>query len=381
MGKETDSNDECHQMRLKMEKELLEFIKEIQSDARYDSFDEPAVKQGIVLKLLSLLEWDPFDINQVKPEYVVEGEKIDFSLLHKNSSKVFIGVRKGVEALTEYQEELSDYAVQDEVQLVVLTDGIVWWFCLSHLDAPAEEKRFYAMNVNERKAEEVAQTFEIFLSKENVHSEKAVKAAEEIYNERKKLHLIRENLPKAWEKVLSEPEKWLHEVLAQATNELCGHTPDEETTKKFIASQIDAEADIAGILKQKTQEPSEQDKATPPEPSKAAVKKDEFTGKSVVSFTLKGKEQKVDSWKGMLLKICEIVAKEHKDDFDEVLTLLGTNREYFSRNPYELLTCEKIPGTEMYVDVNLSAVGVVVLSHKILSFFGYKEKDLSIKTK
>ena len=112
-----------------------------------------------------------------------------------------------------------------------------------------------------------------------------------------------------------------------------------------------------------------------------AVRKDEFTGKSIVSFTLMGKKHQVDSWKGMLLKICEIVALEHQDGFDRVLTMLGTNREYFSRNPYELLICEKIPGTEMYVDVNLSAVGVVVLSHRVLSLFGYKEKDLSIKTK
>ncbi len=364
-----------------MEKAILKFIEEIQSDARYDSFDEPAVKQGIVLKLLSLLGWDPFNINQIKPEYVVEDGKVDFSLLHKNSSKVFIGVKKGTEALTKYQEELSNYAVKDEVPLVVLTDGIAWWFCLPLLEAPAEEKRIYTMNVNERKAEEVAQSFAIFLSKENVHSGKAVKAAEEIYDARKKLHMIRENLPKAWEKVLSEPEKWLHEVLAQATNELCGYTPDEETIKKFITSQIDAKANIASILKPKEQAAPEQEKVTAPEPKKAAVRKDEYTGKSVVSFTLKGKEHKVDSWKGMLLKVCELVAQENQEHFDTVLTLLGTNREYFSRNPYELLTCEKIPGTQIYVDVNLSPVGVVVLSHRVLALFGYKEKDLSVKTK
>ncbi|MBN1831597.1 MAG: restriction endonuclease subunit R [Deltaproteobacteria bacterium] len=364
-----------------MEKNILEFIEEIQSDARYDSFDEAAVKQGIVLKLLSLLGWDPFDINQIKPEYVVEDGRVDFSLLHKNSSMVFIGVKKGTDALTEYQEELSDYAVQDEVPLVVLTDGIVWWFCLPLLEGSAEEKRIYAMNVNERKAEELAQSFDIFLSKENVQSGKAVKAAEEIHNARKKLHLIRESLPKAWEKVLSEPEKWLHEILAQATNELCGYMPDEETTKKFIASQIDAKAAIAGILKQKVEAHPEQDKAIAPKSKKAAVKKDEFKGKSIVSFSLKGKEHKVESWTGMLLKVCEIIAQENQDDFDTVLTLLGTNREYFSRNPYELLTCEKVPGTQIYVDVNLSPIGVVVLSHRVLSLFGYKEKDLSVKTK
>jgi hypothetical protein len=63
-----------------------------------------------------------------------------------------------------------------------------------------------------------------------------------------------------------------------------------------------------------------------------------------------------------------------------VLTLSGPNREYFSRNPYALLTCEKISGTEIFVDVNLSTTDVVTLSHRILSLFGYRKSDLSIKT-
>ena len=67
-----------------MQEQLLDFIKEIQSDERYDSFDEPAIKQGVVLKILSFLDWDPFDIDEIKPEYAVDGGKIDFSLRHKN---------------------------------------------------------------------------------------------------------------------------------------------------------------------------------------------------------------------------------------------------------------------------------------------------------
>jgi hypothetical protein len=35
----------------------------------------------------------------------------------------------------------------------------------------------------------------------------------------------------------------------------------------------------------------------------------------------------------------------------------------------------------MYVDVNLSAMGVVNLCHRVLSLFGYEEKDLSIETR
>ncbi|UCB49965.1 MAG: restriction endonuclease subunit R, partial [Deltaproteobacteria bacterium] len=96
---------------------------------------------------------------------------------------------------------------------------------------------------------------------------------------------------------------------------------------------------------------------------------------------LGGTKYDVKSRKEMLLKICEVVAAKHKEDFEMVLTLSGPNKEYFSTNPYELLTCEKISGTEMYVDVNLSAMGAVALTHRVLSLFGYEEKDLSVETK
>jgi len=43
-------------------KKLVEFIKKIQTDERFSAFDEAAIKQGVVLKVLSLLDWDPFDV-------------------------------------------------------------------------------------------------------------------------------------------------------------------------------------------------------------------------------------------------------------------------------------------------------------------------------
>jgi len=356
-----------------MHERLVGFIREIQSDERYDSFDEPAIKQGIVLKILSYLEWDPFDIDEIQPEYEVDGGKIDFSLRHKKSSKVFIGIKKGIKALKKYQEEISNYASKEGVNMAILTDGITWWFTLPLVKGSPEEKRFHAIDMNERKAEEVAQNFEDFLSKKNIISGKSLKAAEHIYSTRLKSLLVKENLPKAWKKILSEPEKWLYETLAQVTEDLCGHKPEREIVEKFLALEIDAKADISSTLKPKP--------AAPPQQSQATVKKEKFTGKSIVSFTLGGKKYNVNSWKEMLIKICEVVAEKHKEGFEIVLTLSGPNKDYFSTNPYELLTCEKIPGTETYVDVNLSATGVVNLSHRVLSLFGYKEKDLSVETR
>ena len=57
-----------------MSDELLEFITEIKADKRCESFDEAAIKQGVVLKVLSFLGWDPFDMEEIHPAYDVKGE-------------------------------------------------------------------------------------------------------------------------------------------------------------------------------------------------------------------------------------------------------------------------------------------------------------------
>ena len=56
----------------------------------------------------------------------------------------------------------------------------------------------------------------------------AVKIAEDICTIRKKMLLINEHLPKAWQKIISEPERWLAGIISEVTEDLCGYKPDAE---------------------------------------------------------------------------------------------------------------------------------------------------------
>jgi len=94
--------------------DLLEFIKKLQSDKRFASFDEVAAKQGIVLKILSLLEWDPFDVDEIQPEYARGDKRVDFSLRSNNSSKAFIVVEKVEKNLENSREQLMDFGAKEE---------------------------------------------------------------------------------------------------------------------------------------------------------------------------------------------------------------------------------------------------------------------------
>lgn len=104
-----------------------------------------------------------------------------------------------------------------------------------------------------------------------------------------------------------------------------------------------------------------------------------FTGTSVTSFEFKGTIYEASSWKDMYLQICNIMLATHKDQFEEVLKLSGRKRPYFSRNPDDLRRAERINGTEIFVEVDLSADDVIRLSRSVISLFGYSEDELSVE--
>jgi hypothetical protein len=355
-----------------MEK-LVEFIKKIQSNERFGAFDEAAIKQGIVLKILSLLDWDPFDMDEVQPEYEIQGGRVDFCLRKEKVNKVFILVRKNEKDFPKHQDKVLSVCTQGKIPIGILTNGLTWSFFLPLVQGSADEKKFLTIEMGAQKAEEASETFENFLTKENVVSGEAEKAAEDIYMARQRDFFIKETLPKAWAQIMSDPKQWLADILGSVTEELCGYHPDREVVEQFIASELPEKFDLEGVIQSKS--------ASQPQAIKAAIRGDDYTGKTILAFTLNGTRSDVKSWKAMYIKFCEVVFPKHKDDLDVLFTLSKPGKEYFSKNPYQLLTCEKIAGTGMYVDVNLSAKEIVELSQKMLRLLGYEENSLSFEVK
>jgi len=105
----------------------------------------------------------------------------------------------------------------------------------------------------------------------------------------------------------------------------------------------------------------------------------ELRGRSITVFNFKGTRYEANTWKGFLLKMCDILAASHKDRFEEVLSLTGRKRPYFTKNPNELKAPERIAGTDIYVETNLSADRIGKISFDMISLFGYSAGDLSIE--
>jgi hypothetical protein len=71
---------------------------------------------------------------------------------------------------------------------------------------------------------------------------------------------------------------------------------------------------------------------------------------------------------------------KNKDDFESILYITLDGKDCFSENPHGFLNSGEIKGSNIYVNLDLSAMRTVALSKEILKNFGLKEDDLSIET-
>jgi len=356
-----------------MNEELLRLIRDFKRDRRLLSFDEVRTKQAVVLRILKALGWDPFNIDEVQFEYSVTGKRVDYALRCNGKNKVFIEVKKVNEDLEKHQEQLLKYSFQEGVKLAILTNGISWWFYLPLREGNWEQRKFYTIEIYDQESEDITKKFEEFLSKENVISDIAIENAENLYKSRQKQYLIKETLPEAWKKIITEPDERLVELLADTTEKLCGHKPDNETVGQFLIKI--AQAPITQI---------KEEISTPVHLPSGQISRpplESYTGKSIVVFTFKGTRYPVRSWKDMLIKITNLMLSVHREQFDKVLNLVGRKRPYFTRNPNELRSPERVNNTGIYVETNLSANSIVRLSKSIIELFGYRGDDLSIEVR
>jgi len=350
-----------------MQDKLISLIESLKADRRISSFDEASTKQAVVVKLLYLLGWDIFNIDEVTPEYSVGAKRVDYSLRIGNLNKVFIEVKKTGENLEDHQEQLLNYSFQEGVKLSVLTNGVTWWFYLPLNEGSWEQRKFYAIDILQQDSKDVATKFIDFLSKDNVASGKAIQNAEAIYKGQQKKKILSEAIPKAWNKIIEEADELLIELINDTTEKLCGFKADVEMIEDFL-SRYKNNLIIHAIPPSPNQTVAQGITSTP-----------EYTGKSISSFYFRGQRYEVRTWKELLMKLCDILNTTHRSEFHKVLQLKGRKRQYFSRNKDELWEPRKIAGTNIFAETNLSANNIVKICLDLLALFGYSSSDLRIE--
>jgi hypothetical protein len=364
-----------------VKKLIITFIDELKSNEKLVTFDEASTKQAIVMRLLSFVGWDIFNVDEVVPDFSVKEKQVDYALKVKDQNKVFILTKKPGDELEGFQRELIDFSLLEKVDISVLTNGIVWWFYLPSAEGDDKHMNFCNIDFLQDDPDDIALKLKDFIGKSSVSSKNAVTAAKAILEARKQ-KIANEFIPEAWNVILTGPNRIIAELISEKSEELCGYRPEQEFVDKFLEDHMGN-----WIIKPKPADKSNNQAAKAsvseqeaPDVSSKKTKPKNYTGESISSFSFNGNTYKVGSWDAMLMTLCDIIVAAHKEDFDKVLWLSGQNRSYFSNIESELRRPEKIKKTGIFIETNLNPNETVNTALNIISAFGYSSKDLVITT-
>ncbi|MBT8366249.1 MAG: hypothetical protein KJP23_16235, partial [Deltaproteobacteria bacterium] len=221
-----------------MKKQIVEFIDELKSNKKLATFDEASTKQAVVLRLLSFLGWDIFNVEEVYPDFPVETSNVSYALRIRNSNKVFIEVKRVDKKLDDLQKDLVNLGMRDGVNLSILTNGITWWFYLMAASGSWQQKCFYTIDIIKQKPDAFVTQLIDLLDKDKVAKGQSLKAAKTLLEE-KKQKLAADFLPEAWNQILSQPNKIFVELLSETTEKLCRYKVDTKTVEKFLRKRLD----------------------------------------------------------------------------------------------------------------------------------------------
>ena len=402
-----------------MKKEIVTFIKDLKSNKKLDTFDEASTKQAVVLRLFSFLGWDIFNVDEVYPDYSVNSYSVTYALRAKNASKIFVEVKRIHEKLDNHQKPLLSFASSENVDISILTNGVLWWFYLPKSAGNSQEKWFYSVDLLKQKEDTFVPQLIDLLSKNKVVKGQALKAAKTL-NQNKNQKIASNVIPEAWNKIISQPNMIFVELLRESTEKICGCRVEAKLVERFLEKNLDkwlvtnrpttTSAPPPKVIEVSKTSLNASDVSAPrlnasdvsahkgnvsdvsapklnasdvsaPRRKKTLNKPESYIDKEIKSYTFNGKTNPVRYWEDLLTGLCDYFAAIHSKDFEKVLWISGEDKTYFSRYSDQLRIPEKIKGSDIYVETKLGPDEIVKTSRSLLSEFGYDATELSIAAK
>ena len=331
-----------------------------------------AIKQGVVLKVLSAAGWNPFDLAEVEPEYRTGRSIIDFALKSQSlgrgttaaAPKVFIEVKDIKEDLDKerYVRRLLALCATEEVSLAALTNGPRWLLLFRSSDDDGAGGRFAELDFSGN-PEAAAEDINRYLSKDRVISGQAARSAERSLQEQDRSEVTTQAILNGWRQVVGGLDEGLVELIATASEQRAGSRPDNRFVRRVLMENRSRLLDA-------------------PE-SGAASSGTRISGsrRRPASFTFDSGTREVSSWPDLLIGLCSMIQERHPAEFERILEIRGRSLPYFSRNEEELKLPREIGNTGIYASCQGAGFLVEGRARRVLETFGYSLNSLSVQTR
>ncbi len=113
-----------------------------------------------------------------------------------------------------------------------------------------------------------------------------------------------------------------------------------------------------------------------PDADDAGTDRSRATPQKPVSFTFLGQSYLVASWPQLLVRLCQIMAERHPDDFvARALTVRGPRRSHIASTPDGMINPAPIGVADLWLEANQSSRTAQRVAQLILEAFGYANDD------
>ncbi len=371
---------------MKPVRKIASVIETWQADPKLPRLDEALLRQAVGLRVLSLLGWDIFNVEEVQPDFRTGGLPVAFALCLDGLPRILFEVRREEGEPAGLHRALLDGARKTGAELVLHTDGRRWWFFLPAAAETAPAALLGRRDLTRDPAETLAKELVALFSREQVASGAFLAEAEQRHRERRRARLL-EALPQAWEQLLVGPDPRLVALLSAAVESLCGQAPEGPWVVDFLRRHAAPETPRSpeSIFQRDFEGDERSDRPTPEaaSPAEGGIRRRKpefFSGQSIRAFTFRGKTVAVNSWEELLVRLCHEFAAAHPQDFEKVLWMNDGGPQRFSRYSDQLKIPEKIRKTAIYVETRLSPEEIVRTAIDLLQSFGYALDDLILTT-
>ena len=231
---------------------------------------------------------------------------------------------------------------------------MTWWLYLPLKKGSWEDRRFCIIDIDDQDISQVGKWFIEFLGRNNVQSGSAVEAAERRLDSLRDEGVIRQTLPRAWERLINDKDDRLVDLIAAQVETLCGLRPVPEMVLGFLD-------DLAKSMPSTPRPGSSVDvPLDPPRPVGALNTPRDVASKQsarrrlgkLAGFRFQGEPFTVGKWYELIQTLSEVIYGRHKSDFDRVQTLRGYRRVYYSLNPEDHRQPRPVGNSGYYVETH-----------------------------
>ena len=355
-----------------MSERLFDTLESVRSDSGVAALDEASVKQGVVLRILADLGWNPFDLSEVAPNFAVGGGQVDYCLRIGGRNKVLIEVEPGGADLSSSETALTGYSLESRVGLAALTNGLDWRFYLPAREGASADKLFSTIRAASTDKDVATDVLTKVLSKDKVASGSAVNHAKELLALRRHAKLVNETLPDAWRSLLSDPDDILMGLLADKVKAISNVVPGVPEVRNFLQGEA---ARSSSEPARTSREPARVRRPISRNANRTEIRRS--PAQRTRGFRFQGERYIVSNWSGILLKLAEIMHERHPAEFERsVAPLRGRSRVYYGRSSDGMTSPKPIGRSGWFVETNFGAKGARNQCIRLATRFGYNESDI-----